>query len=259
MLHRLYILTDPRGSQRAYIGQTCKPVKVRYRQHVLAARSGHQYPVYRWMRKLASEGVTPSLCVFRTCGTKAEANAAEVEAIAVAREGGVGLLNITAGGGGVVGIPRDICAAKMRAKWADPEYKARVGAAISATYSTPRKRAEQSARGKESNARPEVKAKVDAARRRAWDDPEARSRRVASMRATLATPEAKVQRSAEAARRWADPEYKARVGRRISEATRGQIRRTITHGTYAEYKSGCKCVPCRAANAAYTRRARKAG
>jgi hypothetical protein len=72
---------------------------------------------------------------------------------------------------------------KAKARWADPAFKARVGAAIAKAYASPEARAKMAERAREVNARPEVKAKVDAHRIALWRDPVSRAKRCASLSA----------------------------------------------------------------------------
>jgi hypothetical protein len=72
---------------------------------------------------------------------------------------------------------------KMKARWADPAYKARVGAAIARAYAAPGMHEQTVARARAVNARPEVKAKIDAHRIALWQDPENRAKRCAALSA----------------------------------------------------------------------------
>ena len=80
-----------------------------------------------------------------------------------------------------------------KARWADPEYRARNRAALRA-----------------GQASPEAKANYSAASKTRWDDPEYKARQAAAIKAGQASPEARAKREVAARTVWADPEYKAR-------------------------------------------------
>lgn len=80
-----------------------------------------------------------------------------------------------------------------RNRWADPEYKARVGAAISRGQSTP-----------------EARAKLSAAARRRWADPDYRARCLTAVRLTHRTDRYRQLMSELRRKQWKEPEKRAR-------------------------------------------------
>jgi hypothetical protein len=106
---------------------------------------------------------------------------------------------------------------KMKARWADPAYKARVGAAIAKAYSRPGMHEKIAARARTANARPEVRAKVDAARLAAWSDPAKKAKRCAAISAArkglpyCRSSEQENRRAEGFKAFWADPERRAQA------------------------------------------------
>lgn len=153
---------------------------------------------------------------------------------------------------------RRIRSDKMKAKWADPEYKARVSAAISAAHSTPDRRAAQSERAKKVNADPIARSRIAAGRAAAWADPVKRARRIASMRASSMAPARRAKRSAATTAMWSDPANRARISASIAANVPRGPRSIKPCGTYGRYKQGCRCADCRRANATYASERRHA-
>lgn len=78
-----------------YVGQTFNPSE-RLRKHKSNAKNGATSPVYQWMRRQGTGKVR--MMILRECGTRDEADAAEIELIATYREIEPELLNVSPGG-----------------------------------------------------------------------------------------------------------------------------------------------------------------
>lgn len=83
--------------------------------------------------------------------------------------------------------------AAMKERWEDPDYRARLIAAVRATAATP-----------------EAKAIKSAAMKARWEGAEYRSRTIEALRAVASTPEGREIRSAASKAGWAIPEARAR-------------------------------------------------
>lgn len=91
----IYALIDPRDQSIRYIGKANDPAK-RLASH-LKDSLHRDTPVYRWIRKLASAGMAPEMEVIVVCKLD-DWQTAERLAIEEARNAGIRLLNVTAGG-----------------------------------------------------------------------------------------------------------------------------------------------------------------
>lgn len=93
----IYSLCHPGTGEIRYIGQSRTPRR-RLRAHLSLARSGNDAPVYRWIRKLITNGLAPTIIILQDSFADYGINEAEVSWIAEARARGLRLLNVTAGG-----------------------------------------------------------------------------------------------------------------------------------------------------------------
>jgi len=93
MTAEIYALSHPVTREIRYIGKA-NDSKKRLASHIRDSRR-RDTPVYRWIRKLASSGLTPSLDVVVRCE---DWKAAERMAIASCRARGMRLLNVADGG-----------------------------------------------------------------------------------------------------------------------------------------------------------------
>lgn len=106
----IYVLIDPRDGLIRYVGKsTC--AQRRFNQHLKETR--RDYPVYRWIAKLRSEGLAPLLKIERVCGQN-DWKDAEREVIARERAASRKLLNV-ADGGDEPYCPTEVRAANGRA------------------------------------------------------------------------------------------------------------------------------------------------
>lgn len=88
----IYALCDPRTGEIRYIGKANNSQK-RLQAHLRESR--RDYPVYRWIRKLAQEGLAPAMKVLEHAEDWREA---ERRLIALSRARGDRLLNVVDGG-----------------------------------------------------------------------------------------------------------------------------------------------------------------
>lgn len=118
-----------------YIGQTTKSLNARLNAHITSARKGVKGPRFSWIRKRELSGFDIEIVVLQE---NAIWNESEIEWIAKFRECSIPLLNLTDGGGGVVGWKKseEVIAAhkdKMSEKYKDPEFRAKLSASIKAS------------------------------------------------------------------------------------------------------------------------------
>lgn len=134
-------------------------------------------------------------------------------------------------------------AAKMAARWADPEFKSRVSAAIreassrpetkanlsasaKANWADPVYRAKMSAALKAATGRPEVRAKRSAQMVERWADPARRAKQIEGLKAVAATPAYKEKKSKESRARWQSQEYRTKQAAGFRNGTRARSRRS---------------------------------
>lgn len=89
----IYALAHPETLEVRYIGKANRP-QARLKGHLREAR--RFTPLYRWMRKLAAQGLAPKLLILEDCGDNWRE--AERRLIAEARHRGERLLNVAEGG-----------------------------------------------------------------------------------------------------------------------------------------------------------------
>lgn len=95
-LHTIYALIDPRTETARYIGVTMNGLEMRFRHHLYDAQRGREFPVRRWIRKLASFGLAPYPIILEVTTDRER----EIFWIAEFRSQGFKLLNCNDGGGG---------------------------------------------------------------------------------------------------------------------------------------------------------------
>lgn len=126
----VYALTDPRTGAHRYVGYSTYGVvrPKRHRHGGSLARDTNLHKV-RWIREMASVGVTYSITVLEECANQAEAIEAERRWIAHGRAHGWPLTNLTEGGEGLRGASestRRKIGEHARRRMADPEFRERV-------------------------------------------------------------------------------------------------------------------------------------
>lgn len=168
----IYIITNDVNGKR-YVGQTIKPVAIRFSQHVSVSRPGVRgSALHRAIAKYGRAAFTVS--TIATCETKVRADELECAWIGFTRSDSrdVGY-NLTEGGGGIVGLvhtpeSRAKMSAARKGKPHTAEHRARIGAAHRGKV-VPRDVVERSAAAKRgSKHTAEAKAKISAGGFRRW-------------------------------------------------------------------------------------------
>ncbi len=165
--------------------------------------------------------------------TEAEAFEHEKFLILCFKDLGAPLANLTDGGEGTSGWVateefRVKTSASSKARWQDPDYKARVSASIRIGTTAEGINQKRTASIKEALASPEIKLKMSAAQKLLWQDPEHRikiliargnnketdaekSERLAKSARAMRTDAAKARTSAQSKAMWADPEFRVKM------------------------------------------------
>lgn len=160
----IYGLVDPQTKLCRYVGKTKGTAKGRLKAHISDSRRNNVVPRFRWIIKLAKNGLAPEVIELETVedGMWQEA---EQFWICYMRGLGSPLLNATDGGDGLHGFShseetkRKMSIAGYRTN-ADPVLRAVRGDGVRKAFSTPEAKARLSERLRMSHARPEVKAKL---------------------------------------------------------------------------------------------------
>lgn len=142
--------------------------------------------------------------------------------------------NLTAGGDGCSGwkmTPEQRAAntARVKKQWEDPEFKAKVSAAISDTMNSVEFKAAHSERSKKLWEDPEYRKKTSAAAKEAMNRPEEKAAKSERSKKMWADPEVKAAHSAATKAMWADPEYREKTTAAIKEAnSRPEVKAKIS-------------------------------
>lgn len=114
----IYAVTHEKEPDRVrYYGQTTGTIRRRMQGHYDTVRSGEDRPISRWLRKYYAEQDKVRFTEVRKCYSREELNQAEIDFISEGRKIGHCDLNISAGGGGVSGVPNsEIQKEKIRKK-----------------------------------------------------------------------------------------------------------------------------------------------
>lgn len=220
----VYGLVDPRTGDLRYVGKSSIGMK-RPREHQIACGRKAKTHNAKWLRELWADGErVPMVLVLEECDSDAQVLAREIVLIALFREAGFNLTNITDGGDGVSGHKmspetrarmsalwtperRAKQSAALKARYEDPEARARTGAAVSKAKSTPEGRARASAAGARVLADKDNVAKLVASR---WADPAAREKQSELSKKMWEDKEKAARIVAAKKAQWADPEFKRR-------------------------------------------------
>lgn len=101
--HFVYGLVDPRNGELRYVGKSSIGIK-RPRVHQLARGRVGRTKKDSWLKSMYSDGATvPSIIILRVCANDVEVLAHEVLLIALFRNAGFNLTNLTDGGDGSSG------------------------------------------------------------------------------------------------------------------------------------------------------------
>jgi hypothetical protein len=220
----IYGLECPVERTIRYVGKSNNP-RCRLKAHISGAHRGaYDHHTARWIRRLLSDGLKPSLVILREVQAGERWQDVEREVIASAASNGWRLTNSTAGGEGLDYIdPEDEARYRANLKRAmetfnaspegkarlrrmveaalEPEALARRTAAIRAAYERPEVRAKMVQAGREINARPEVKAAKSIASKGHWKRAEYRQ----TITAARNDPEFVAAQSDHLKARWLDP------------------------------------------------------
>jgi hypothetical protein len=114
----IYALVDPDTLEIRYIGKTSASLPTRLQRHRADAKMGVDTPVYRWWRKYGEPCIIP---------LEPGDSLQERQWIAWLKSQSARLLNCTAGGDGCLATKEIRCkiAASQRARWSNPENKAK--------------------------------------------------------------------------------------------------------------------------------------
>lgn len=208
----IYALHCPIAKTVRYIGKSVNPTE-RFEQHIYFAKTGRtKHHTGRWLRKVLSAGLMPTLEVFYEVKEDEDWREAERFWIAEAESFGWKLTNTTAGGDGVeMTCPVAIASWKkaVKARWQDPILRKRNSEKLAAYYATPEGKANKI----RTSSRPE---KLEASRQSQialWKTKEYREKQMAP----IASPEL-VEKASELSKKlWADPEFKAKRAQLAAE------------------------------------------
>ena len=200
----IYALHCPIAKTVRYIGKSVDPTE-RFEQHLYFAKTRRaNHHTARWIRKVLSAGLTPTLEVFYEVKEDEDWREAERFWIAEAESFGWRLTNTTAGGDGVeMTCPVAIANWKeaVKARWQDPVLRKRNSEKLAAYYATPEGKANKI----RTSSRPE---KLEASRQSQialWKTKEYREKQMA----LIASPQV-VEKASELSKKlWASPEFRA--------------------------------------------------
>lgn len=191
----IYGLFCPIVGAVRYIGKSCQPQKRMY-AHIYAASPTGTWKD-RWIAKLLSDGLKPSMVILEELADGVRWQDAESRWIAIALAKGWPITNTAAGGNGSSPLNEAARALKF-ARMADPET---------------RRKMSESAKAR-------------------WQDKEKRGRAIAGLQnrdgvsekaKTRATPEYRAMMSARSKAAWASPERRARIISGITEETKAAV------------------------------------
>lgn len=122
-----------------YVGKTIKPLESRLGGHLQAARRGEDTYKGRWIRKMFSRGLSPTITVLEVA--EGDGSKEEIAWIAYFRSYGIKLTNGTDGGEG--GVPTEAVRAKLRRKKPPrtAAHSAKIAAALQGRHPTEEQRA----------------------------------------------------------------------------------------------------------------------
>jgi hypothetical protein len=178
----IYGLFDPRTDACRYVGKTVKPLSERLRGHVRdAIRRKHSVRRFSWVLSLLAAGVEPVIKELEVV-TSGSWQDVEKRWIAKFRANGVDLVNTTYGGDGCTGMihsekTKTQMSISARRAQANPELRARIGAAVRKAYQDPIRRARLREILSKTHSSDEYRAKMSAISRGIWNLPERRKQR----------------------------------------------------------------------------------
>jgi hypothetical protein len=227
----IYGLQCPLTDAIRYIGKSADPARRRNRHVGAAARGDYSHHTARWLRKILTLDLMPSLVILEEVAADARWQEAERHWIAYGKAAGWPLTNSTAGGEGLDYIDpaaeavykknlsramkelwnrperREEARQRSLKAWADPKLSAERIAKGAATHAQPAVKAKWSSAMAEVNARPEVKAAKSAAMKSAWQTDEYR----AIITAARNDPTFLAEQSQRLVERWQDAEHREKM------------------------------------------------
>ena len=219
MVTTIYALVDPVTWEPRYVGKTTKPLAFRLAGHLRGVQKGEQTYKARWMRTLPAPPTIQALAV--DVGDRASGCAVERVVIAVLRETGRRLTNLTDGGEGFIGGKHT------------PETRARIREAHLGKDLSPEHCANIAAaqRGKKKNYTPEVAerraAKISATMRGRQKSPEHQEKITAALKGRVMPAEWRAhQAAAHRGKKYGPCPLERRE--RIAATNRGQKRSSET-------------------------------
>jgi hypothetical protein len=158
----IYALVDPRCGSCRYVGKTKGTIENRLKGHFADARRRcyEHVPRFRWINKLAKQGLAPSVIALEICaGNWREA---EKRWIRYFRECGCSILNVTDGGEGIEGFrhsdeTRRVMSESAKRVYDDPNERTKRSVTLKRTYSNPELRKRMSDMWHDTHS-PEVQA-----------------------------------------------------------------------------------------------------
>jgi len=220
----IYGLVDPRDGQLRYVGQTVRPIIVRYKQHLVKAKTNRAHRDC-WITSLLNLGLKPNWVVFQELDSKDILDQAEIFWIAYFRAMGCKLTNCNDGGRSNSGWTPS---AETRAKMSLASKGKKKSATTRAKMSLAQLGNKKGGLRKNFKLSEETKQKIGATNRikqnrrfedprereasrirtqAMWADPEFR----AKMQTICASPEHRAKISVAAKERFSDPQERARV------------------------------------------------
>ena len=180
---------------KIYIGYTSKTLEERWKRHISFCKTNKCFFASR-IRKYGAAAFKTEVLVEDTDDLWC-LNFAEPLLIKFFNSTDRSVGYNSALGGGSIRLPTIEIKAKnsaaAKARWANPEYRAKYAAAFKASFTTP-----------------EIKAKRSAAAKACWVNPEYRAKCAAAIKASFLNPEYRDKNSAAAKARWVNPEYRAK-------------------------------------------------
>jgi hypothetical protein len=114
----IYALCEPGGHNPRYVGKTHRSLSARHKGHLYDVKRRSHLPLYRWIKKQHAKGVWTCIRALEIVAPGEDWAARERFWINRIRELGYELLNLTAGGEGLPGLPRS------------PEVRRRIAAGL---------------------------------------------------------------------------------------------------------------------------------
>lgn len=209
----VYCLIDPRNGEVRYVGKSSSGLRRPGRHQTSGGRRGETHNK-AWLRQMWDDGArVPMILVLEECDSDAQVLSREIVLIALFREAGFNLTNITDGGEGVCGyrMPPET-RAKISASQKGKTRSLETRAKMSARVWTAGSRAKTSASMKVAWASdPERHAAASERAIKRWSDPAARAAQAARCKAGWGNPASKAVRGALSKASWEDPVYRQRV------------------------------------------------